>query len=444
MKIAVAGTGYVGLITGVCLAELGHHVICMDTNESKIKLLKSGRSPIYEPGLEILLEKNLASGHLSFTANPKIAYKDCEIIFIAVGTPENPDGTANLDYVLEAAYTIGLCMEKDIIICTKSTVPVGTNEKIKQVIQSVKLPELQIEVISNPEFLREGSAIFDFFNGDRIILGTDHPESASVIEQIFHPLKIPIIRTDIRSAEMIKYASNAFLAAKISFINEIAAICEKVGANIEDVAYGIGQDKRIGPHFLQAGIGYGGSCFPKDTKALVQIAGEAEHRFELLEAVIKVNNRQQAVVVQKAKELLGPLKGLRIAILGLAFKPDTDDIREAASLEIIKALQKEEASIIAYDPAAIPNARKVLGNTIDYTMDILLALSGADVAIIATEWSHIKHLPLEMYSQLMKKTVVIDGRNCYSLEDVRKHPLTYISIGRTSIIHEQMNGVKTS
>jgi UDPglucose 6-dehydrogenase len=444
MKIAVAGTGYVGLITGVCLAELGHRVICTDINENKIKLLESGHSPIHEPGLEKLLKKNLASGRLQFTANPQIAYKDCTIIFIAVGTPANPDGTANLDYVLEAAYMIGLYMKNDSILCIKSTVPVGTNEKIKQVIQSVKLPKLQVEVISNPEFLREGSAIFDFFNGDRIIIGADNPKSASIIEQIFHPLKIPIMKTDIRSAEMIKYASNAFLAAKISFINEIAAICEKVGANIEEVAYGIGQDKRIGPQFLQAGIGFGGSCFPKDTKALVQIAGDVSHKFELLESVIKVNNRQQLVAVQKAKELLGSLQGLRIAILGLAFKPDTDDIREAASLEIVNALQKEGASIIAYDPAAIPNVRKVLGNKIDYTMDLLLALSGADLAIIATEWNQIKHLPLEMYSQLMKVPVIIDGRNCYSLEAVHKHPLTYISIGRAPIIHEQMNRVKTS
>ncbi len=444
MRIAVAGTGYVGLITGVCLAEMGYHVTCTDINEEKIKLLKSGRSPIYEPGLEMLIKKNLESGKLSFTANPKLAYKDCEIIFIAVGTPENPDGTANLDYILAVAYNIGLYIENDVIVCTKSTVPVGTNEGIKQIIQSVKLPELQVEVVSNPEFLREGSAILDFFNGDRIIIGADNPKSASVIEQIFHPLKIPIIKTDIRSAEMIKYASNAFLATKISFINEIAAICEKVGANIEDVAYGIGQDKRIGPHFLQAGIGYGGSCFPKDTKALVQIAGDVEHPFELLEAVIKVNNRQRSITVQKAKELLGSLRGMRTAVLGLAFKPETDDIREAASLEIVKDLQEEGASIIAYDPVAVPNARKVLGNAIEYTMDILLALSGAELVIIATEWDQIKHLPLEMYSRLMKAPIIIDGRNCYSLSEVRKHPLTYVSIGRPSIIQDQINRVKSS
>ncbi|KON86541.1 UDP-glucose 6-dehydrogenase [Sporosarcina globispora] len=433
MRIAVAGTGYVGLVTGVCLAEMGHHVICTDIQEEKIQLLKTGRSPIFEPGLEPMLKQNLSNGRLDFTTNPKAAYKDADIIFIAVGTPENEDGTANLDSIHAAAYTIGASIEKDVIVCTKSTVPVGTNEKIKEIIQSVNPPPLQAEVVSNPEFLREGSGIIDFFNGDRIVIGTESREAASIVEKIYLPLKIPIMKTDTRSAEMIKYASNAFLATKISFINEIAAICEKVGANIDEVAYGIGQDKRIGPHFLQTGIGYGGSCFPKDTKALVQLAGNVKHSFELLESVIKVNNRQQALAVLKAKEILGSLKGKKVALLGLAFKPDTDDVREAASLTITRALKDEGAKVTAYDPAAIPNARKVLGNTIEYTMDIQLAIEEADAAIIATEWDHIKHLPLEIYTEKMKSPIIIDGRNCYSLQDIRKHPITYISIGRPSI-----------
>ncbi|URT70236.1 UDP-glucose dehydrogenase family protein [Cytobacillus firmus] len=436
MRIAVAGTGYVGLITGVCLAEMGHHVVCTDIREEKIQLLKTGRSPIFEPGLEPMLKQNLSNGRLDFTANPKTAYKDADIIYIAVGTPENEDGTANLDYIHAAAYTIGVSIEKDVIVCTKSTVPVGTNEKIKEIIQSVNPPPLQAEVVSNPEFLREGSGIIDFFNGDRIVIGTESREAAAIMEKIYLPLKIPIMKTDTRSAEMIKYASNAYLATKISFINEIAEICEKVGANIEEVAYGIGQDKRIGPHFLQTGIGYGGSCFPKDTKALVQIAGNVKHKFELLESVIKVNNRQQALAVLKAKEIVGSLKGKRVALLGLAFKPDTDDTREAASLAIVKALLEEDANIIAFDPAAIPNARKVFGNTIEFTMDINLAIEDADIAIIATEWDHIKHFPLERYTERMKSAIIIDGRNCYSLQDISKHPITYFSIGRPAIIDQ--------
>lgn len=438
MKIAVAGTGYVGLITGVCLAEMGHRVICTDIMEEKIQLLKTGRSPIFEPGLEQMLKNNLLSGRLAFTVNPKIAYKDAEIIFIAVGTPENHDGTSNLDYVHAAAYSIGICIENDVIVCTKSTVPVGTNEKIKEIIQSVKPPPHQAEVVSNPEFLREGSAIIDFFNGDRIILGTNSKSAAAKLEELYLPLKIPIIKTDMRSAEMIKYASNAFLAAKISFINEIAAICEKTGANIEEVAYGIGKDKRIGPYFLQAGIGYGGSCFPKDTKALVKLAGNVQHKFELLKSVIKVNNRQQTLAVSLAKNILGSLEGKRVALLGLAFKPDTDDVREAASLMIAKRLLENNASVIAYDPAAVPNARKVLGDAIEYTMNVQIALENADLAIIATEWEQIKHFPLELYTERMKSPVIIDGRNCYSLRDIRRHSISYISIGRPYIIQDKI------
>jgi UDPglucose 6-dehydrogenase len=436
MKIAVAGTGYVGLITGVCLAEMGHDVVCTDIREDKVLMLQSGHSPIYEPGIDSLLTKNIQTGRLRFTVNPEIAYKDADIIFIAVGTPENPDGTINLDYIHEAAYTIGLCINKDVVICTKSTVPVGTNARIQDIITSVKPPIHQIHIVSNPEFLREGNALHDFYNGDRIVIGTDSDEAKWMMEQLFLPLKIPIITTDVRSAEMIKYASNAFLATKISFINEIAAICEKVGANIEEVAYGIGKDQRIGPHFLQTGIGYGGSCFPKDTKALVQIAGNVEHPFELLESVIKVNNRQQALVVKKAKEWFGSLDRKRVAVLGLAFKPDTDDLREAASITIVNSLLAEGASIIGYDPVAIPKARSLFGNSIDFTEDIQTAISGAELVIIATEWDHIKHLPLENYVQHMKSPVIVDGRNCYSLKDISKHSITYISIGRSPVHSE--------
>lgn len=435
MKITIAGTGYVGLVTGVCLAEMGYEVICVDIQEDKIAMLQTGKTPIYEPGLEPLLKNNLNNGRLQFTVNPQIAYSKADIIFIAVGTPQKHDGSANLDYIHKTAFSIGSFIENDVIICTKSTVPVGTNEQIKQIIQSKKPSYLQVEVVSNPEFLREGSAIDDFFHGDRIVIGADSDEAASSIEQVFHPLKIPIIKTDIRSAEMIKYASNAFLATKISFINEIAALCEKVGANVENVANGIGSDHRIGQHFLQAGIGYGGSCFPKDTKALVQLAGNVQHDFELLEAVIKVNNRQQAFPVEKAKETIGSLKGKKVALLGLAFKTNTDDVREAASLTIIKELLEEEAVVTAYDPIAIQNAQKVLGNLIEYTTDIRVALFDADAAIIATEWDQIKQVPLNIFQLLMKNPVVIDGRNCFLIEEIKKYPITYFSVGRPAILN---------
>ncbi|WP_028391943.1 UDP-glucose dehydrogenase family protein [Bacillus cihuensis] len=436
MNITVAGSGYVGLVTGVCLAELGHRVICSDIQEEKIAMLQSGRSPIYEPGLEALLEKNLQCGNLHFTTNPQYAYEDAEIIFIAVGTPEQQDGTANLAYVCEVAHSIAHFMKHDVIICTKSTVPVGTNDQIAEIIQRQKPVNLHAEVVANPEFLREGSAVVDFFYGDRIVIGTNCPKAATTIEQIYLPLGIPIIKTDIKSAEMIKYAANAFLATKISFINEIATICEKVGANIDEVTKGIGKDERIGPYFLQAGIGYGGSCFPKDTKALVQLAGNMQHSFDLLQAVIEVNTRQASLPVVKAKELIGSLKGKKVALLGLSFKPNTDDVREAASLVIVKELLKEGAIITAYDPIAIPNAQHVLGNTIEYTQDIRLALLHADVAIIATEWEEIKQLSLDSYELYMKNPIVIDGRNCYSLKEIRKHPMTYISIGRPIVINE--------
>lgn len=433
MKITVTGAGYVGLVTSVCLAELGHQVTCTDIQKEKIDMLQNGVSPISEPGLTSLLEKNLCNGKLQFTMDPHLAYSTAEIIFIAVGTPETDNGLVDLKYLYVAAFTIAHHIENDVIICTKSTVPVGTNDLIKQIINSRKPLNIQAEVVANPEFLREGSAIYDFFHGDRIVLGTDSTDAASIMEQFYLPLKIPIFKTDMKSAEMIKYASNAFLATKISFINEIANICEKVGANIEEVAYGIGCDKRIGSHFLQAGIGFGGSCFPKDTKALLQLAGDIQHRFELLESVIKVNNLQQSLPVIKAKEVLGALQNKKIALLGLSFKPGTDDVREAASLNIVKELLEEGAYVTAYDPVAIPNAQKIIGNTIDYASDIPSALKDVDLTIIATEWEQIKHVPLDIYSNNMKNPIVIDGRNCYSLNEVQKYPITYISIGRPAI-----------
>ncbi|MEH7384381.1 UDP-glucose/GDP-mannose dehydrogenase family protein [Bacillus sp. JJ1521] len=435
MKITVAGAGYVGLVTSVCLAELGHEVICIDIQTEKVEKLQEGYSPIYEPELDPLLRKNLKEGRLYFTTNPRFAYTNADIIFITVGTPQHVDGTANLDYVYNVAETIAVHIESDVIICTKSTVPVGTNEKIKRIIDSNKLPQLQVEVISNPEFLREGSAVFDFFYGDRIVVGAINQESAEVLEQIYQPLKIPIIKTDVKSAEMIKYASNAFLATKISFVNEIARMCEKVGANIDDVTYGIGKDQRIGPYFLKAGLGYGGSCFPKDTRALIQTSGSLGHHFELLEAVIRVNNRQKSFPVLKAKEILDSLKGKKVAVLGLSFKPNTDDIREAASITVIRELLQEGASVIAYDPIAIQNGKEIFGNSIDYTDEIPIAIEKADLTIITTEWEQIKQFPLNLYSIYMNEPRVVDGRNCYSLEEVQKFPLLYVSVGRPTVVN---------
>jgi UDPglucose 6-dehydrogenase len=303
MEISVIGTGYVGLATGVALSEIGHNVICIDIDKQKIEKMQQGQSPIYEPGLDELMKKNIESGRLRFTTDYKQGMVEAEVIYIAVGTPQKEDGSADLTYIEQVAKAIGEHIERDgVVIVTKSTVPVGTNEKVKNWIKSSLKKEVQFDIVSNPEFLREGSAIYDMFHGDRIVIGAENERAASIIEEIYKPFGIPIFKTDIKSAEMIKYASNAFLATKISFINEIANICEKVGANIDDVAYGMGLDSRIGPQFLKAGIGYGGSCFPKDTRALVQIAGNVHHKFELLEAVISVNNKQQVKLVEKAIE----------------------------------------------------------------------------------------------------------------------------------------------
>ncbi|ALC91651.1 UDP-glucose 6-dehydrogenase [Bacillus sp. FJAT-18017] len=436
MKITVAGTGYVGLVNGVCLAEMGYEVVCIDTDETKINTLQKGIPTIYEPGLEGLLKKNSKSGRLRFTLNPREAYSDADVIIIAVGTPENSDGSVNLEYIYSASYTIAAHMGKDAVICTRSTVPVGTNAQIEEIIARLKPPPLRAHVVSLPEFLREGSAIFDFFNGDRIIIGAANEEAADVIEGLFLPLNIPIAKTDRNSAEMIKYAANAFLATKISFINEIASLCEKVEADIDEVANGIGMDSRIGPHFLRAGIGYGGSCFPKDTKALLKLSGNMEQPFMLLQSVIEVNNKQHSLPVAKAKKAVGSLAGKKVAVLGLSYKPDTDDIRESASIRIIQELLDEGAKVIAYDPLAIPNAKRLFGDEIDYTLDIRQALSDAETAIIATDWDQIRHLQPSVFASYMKEPILIDGRNCFTPERMRLEPITYISIGRPALIRE--------
>lgn len=435
MNVSVIGTGYVGLVTGACLAEIGHRVICLDTNREKVKMLKSGQSPIYEPGLEDLLQKNAGTGNLSFTTDYQNACNMAEIIIIAVGTPSRPDGSADLSALQDVAEKIGSNVRRDgTIVVTKSTVPVGTNRKVKSWLDAHSCSAGDFRVASNPEFLREGSAIHDTFNGDRIVIGSEDEYTARKLEEMVAPFKVPVLHTSIESAEMIKYSSNAFLATKISFINEIATLCEKLGANVEDVTKGMGMDQRIGSSFLQAGIGYGGSCFPKDTNALVQMAGEMEHEFDLLESVIHVNAKQQVKLVEKAKETIKDLRGKRAGILGLSFKPNTDDIREAASMEIIKGLLDEGVGVTVYDPVAQGNAKTILGDRVTYADNCFDAIEDQDMLFIATEWEEFKVLRLKTISRLMKTPILFDGRNCFSLEEAESAALDYYSIGRPPVL----------
>ena len=385
MKITVAGTGYVGLVTGVSLSEIGHEVICFDIDTGKVQNMKKGLSPIFEPGLEVLMSKNLEAGHLHFTSDAATAFKGCEVVFIAVGTPKRKDGSADLSAVEKIAMDLALNIANHVIIVIKSTVPVGTNEKIRDIVQQNLRSDVRFEMAANPEFLREGSAVQDTFYGDRIVIGTDQERTANVMENLYRPLGIPVFKTGIREAEMIKYASNAYLATKISFVNEIANLCDKVGANVGKVAAGMGLDKRIGPHFLKAGIGYGGSCFPKDTNALVQIAGNYRHDFELLKAVIKVNQQQQTLLVSKVAERLGDLKGKKLALLGLTFKPNTDDMRESPSIPISSMLLDKGAIVYGYDPIGFDKAKQCMDPRVRFAPTIESALKDADGALILTE-----------------------------------------------------------
>lgn len=438
MNIAIFGTGYVGLVTGVCLSDIGHRVTCIDIDESKVAKMKEGISPIYEPGLDELMSKNIKENRLLFTTDCRQGVDKADIIYIAVGTPQRADGSANLKYIEQVALDIAHNLTKDTIVVIKSTVPVGTNDHVKNLIYQNLKADVKISMVSNPEFLREGSAIQDSFYGDRIVIGTDDAETANIMEEVNRPFNVPVFKTSIKSSEMIKYAANAFLATKISFINEIANICEKLGADVEHVANGMGLDKRIGTQFLKAGIGYGGSCFPKDTHALIQIAGNVEHDFDLLKSVITVNNNQQASLVEKVKDILGDIKGKQIAMLGLAFKPNTDDMREAASIVIASDLVELGAKVVAYDPIAIENARKILPNEVQYVSSVEEAVTNADVTLIVTEWDDIKAFPIEKYIELMKKPIIFDGRNCHGLEYVKKFDVDYYSVGRPAIVREKV------
>lgn len=429
-NITIVGAGHVGLITAVTLAELGHQVTCYDHNEQTITSLKAGIVHFYEPDLNKLLNKNLLEGRLFFTSLPKQALVDADVVYLAVGTADE-SGNMDLSYIKSASRVIAENVTKnEIIVVTKSTVPVGTNKIIKKLIYNHLKHAVKINIISNPEFLREGTAIYDTFSGDRIIIGAECEKAASIIEEINKPFNIPIVKTDIESAEMIKFSSNAFLATKISFINEIANLCEKLGANIEDVAHGMGLDLRIGTQFLKSGIGFGGSCLPKDINGLIKIANEVGQSLDILESVIKVNNQQKNVLINKAKQRFGELKDKRVAILGTAFKPNTSDVRESVAIKIIKDLISAESKVIAFDPFALEETKKIIGNKIKYACSIEEAIKESDFVFITTDWNEIKEFPIEKYEKLMYNPVIFDGKNCYSLESFSDYNIEYYSIGR--------------
>ncbi|PNK22693.1 UDP-glucose 6-dehydrogenase [Bacillus thuringiensis] len=435
MKIAILGAGYVGLSTGVCLSEIGHSVICIDTDEQKIKGLNQGVSPIYEPGLETLLAQNVAAGRLLFTTSHRETLNGAEIIIIAVGTPQTEDGRANLSYIEQAAKEIALNLVQSAVVVLKSTVPVGTNEYIKKIMEDLCNERVTLEMVSNPEFLRQGSAIMDTLKPDRIIIGSENEEVAKKVQEMYRPLNVPFLLTSIKSAEMIKYASNAFLATKISFINEIANLCEVVGADVEDVAKGMGKDKRIGEAFLQPGIGYGGSCFPKDVKALLHTAKLHGIQFSLLKETVSINDSQQEFLVTKAINRLKDLKGKKVSMLGLAFKPETDDMREAPSIKIARSLTKLGTEVVAYDPVAIDNAKNILGDTIKFASSVYEATMDADAIFIVTEWNEFRCLDLEELTKIMRQPIVFDGRNCFDEDRIRAcKKIEYYPIGRPAIL----------
>lgn len=440
MKIAVAGTGYVGLVTGVALANIGHAVTCVDVDDKKVELMRNGVSPIYEKDLEELMKKN--KERLNYTTDYKEAYRFADVIIVGVGTPERADGSANLDYVYAVCRQIAESIEKDCVVVIKSTVPIGTNDEIEAFLKENVKNNVNINVASNPEFLAQGTAVRDTLFASRIVIGTECEEARCTLEKMYEPLtkepyNVPVISTNRRSAEMIKYASNDFLALKISYINEIANLCEKLGANIEDVTKGMGYDSRIGNKFLNAGIGYGGSCFPKDTKALHWLSVQSGVELKTVKACIEVNKEQKIRLFKKLKADLKNLKNLNVAVLGLTFKPGTDDLREAPSIDNIELLLDAGVNVRAYDPISIESFKKKISykltddsvsGTINYYDNIDDAISGADVAFIMTEWPEIKNYDINKYKTLMKTPRVYDGRNCYGLADTKD--IIYKSIGR--------------
>ena len=436
MHVAMIGTGYVGLVSGACFADFGHIVTCIDKDASKIERLKAGGIPIYEPGLDTLVAQNVKAGRLFFATDAAEAVKGADAVFIAVGTPSRRgDGHADLSYVHAAAEEVAGLLDGFTVIVTKSTVPVGTGDEIEAIVKRVR-PDADVAVVSNPEFLREGAAIEDFKRPDRVVVGTEEPRAQAVMRELYRPLflnETPILFTDRRTSELIKYAANAFLAMKITFINEIADLCEAVGADVQQVARGIGLDNRIGGKFLHAGPGYGGSCFPKDTLALVRTARDAGAPVELIETTVKVNDaRKKAMAVKVDAAVEGDLKGKTIGVLGLTFKPNTDDMRDAPSLDIVPALQARGATVQAFDPEGLHEARQMLRDVI-FKDDPYGVADGADVLVIITEWDQFRALDLDRIKLLMNKPVMVDLRNIYKPEDMRARGFAYASIGRASV-----------
>lgn len=432
----MAGTGYVGLVAGVCFAEKGHDVTCVDVDEKKVKMMESGRSPIYEEGLEELMQKNNATGRLHYTTDYKSAYKDAEAIFIGVGTPEQPDGSANLSYIATVSRQIAESVERDCLVVVKSTVPVGTNDKVEQFIRDFLRKDVKIEVASNPEFLAQGSAVHDTLHAARIIIGTESKEAEEKLKKIYEPFGLPIVSVNRRSAEMIKYACNDFLALKISYMNDIANLCELVGADIDAVAEGMSYDARIGAKFLNAGVGYGGSCFPKDTKALKYLARQNGYRLRTVEAAVDVNAEQKTRLFRKASNRMITFQNLKVAVLGLAFKAGTDDLREAPSLDNVQLLLESGANLYAYDPVASDNFKKkypegqIEKGAIQYVQTPEEALDGADICFIFTEWEEIKAVAPKTFKEKMQIPLVYDGRNIFGVEAMKDAGVEYYSIGR--------------
>jgi UDPglucose 6-dehydrogenase len=434
-KIAVIGTGYVGLVTGTCFAETGNNVICVDIDKNKVDKMREGEVPIYEPHLDVLFERNIRENRLSFTTNIDEAIVDAEIIFLALPTPPGEDGSADLSYVLGVADELGKKIKDYKVIVDKSTVPVGTSEKVRAAI--AKHATVEFDVVSNPEFLREGFAVDDFLKPDRVVIGASTDRARNVMRELYKPFVRqgnPILFMDEKSAELTKYAANSFLATKITFMNEIANFCELVGADVDDVRIGIGSDTRIGKRFLFPGIGFGGSCFPKDVQALVKSGKEAGHDFKIIEAVLKVNDGQKLRLVEKAENYFGNLKGKRIALWGLAFKPDTDDIREAPALYMIDALLQKGALVTAYDPEAIENVKKLYGSKISFATGQYDALKDADALLIATEWSAFRTPDFNRIKTALKQPLIFDGRNLFELEEMSNRGFYYESIGRKTIL----------
>lgn len=434
MNIAVVGTGYVGLVTGTCFSELGNHVTCVDIDEEKIKNLNNKKIPIYEPGLDVLFDRNVNHGRLRFTTNLAEGIKDAKVIFLALPTPPDEDGSADLKYVLKVANDLGPLLKDYTVIVDKSTVPVGTAERVRAAI--AKHCKADFDVVSNPEFLREGVAVDDFMKPDRVVVGTSSLKATSIMDALYAPLVRqgnPIIFMDERSAELTKYAANSFLATKISFMNEIANLCEKLGADVDFVRKGIGFDSRIGKRFLFAGIGYGGSCFPKDVQALEKSARDVHYDFKILNAVSEINTSQKLKLFHKMKEYFGSLSGKTIAIWGLAFKPNTDDIREAPSIYNIDALLAEGARVRAFDPEAAENVKKLYGDKIEIFDDEYEALLGSDALLIVTEWPVFRQPVFELMEKNLNKKIIFDGRNLYPTEQMQELGFTYFSIGRKEV-----------